>query len=299
MYKYFFLPITVSLFSCSSWAAAIITIDVPGAINTQLSGISNNGVAVGHYYDSSGVSHGFEVLANGTLVYPFDEPPIATLPGTGTLFNSINDSGVVVGNGGVPPTGFVFAGGSYSSFAAGCAAADINDQGDVVGYCNGQAFLQKSGNTPMALNPPGSAFNVAGGINDLGQIVGQEQIGGVDSGFLRNIDDTYSIVSYPGALVTGLLKINDQSVFIGFFEDSFGDSFDFYGTVGNLIPFSIPNATVNGINDENQIVGSYVDSNGVTHGFISSIAPEPSSSLFGLAGISVLAILKLRRRTVH
>ena len=42
-------------------AGPITTIDVPGATLINLEGISNNGVAVGYYFDGT-KGHGFEVL---------------------------------------------------------------------------------------------------------------------------------------------------------------------------------------------------------------------------------------------
>src|ERR1700733_6960308 len=86
-------------FADFSWAGSFTytSVSVPGSLNTRLFGISNNGVAVGSYDDSSGNSHGFEVLPNGTLVYPFDDPsgvtvlvgnPPATV--TNTDFREIN-----------------------------------------------------------------------------------------------------------------------------------------------------------------------------------------------------------------
>src|SRR5438128_562673 len=73
-----------------------ITIDVPGAIQTSVGGISNNGVVVGFYVDSAGNEHGFERLVDGTLIYPIDDPKGAIPPSaTLTYLVGINNSGTI------------------------------------------------------------------------------------------------------------------------------------------------------------------------------------------------------------
>jgi hypothetical protein len=46
--------------AASALADTYTTIDFPGAISTDLSGINSSGVMVGSYTDSTGASHGFK-----------------------------------------------------------------------------------------------------------------------------------------------------------------------------------------------------------------------------------------------
>jgi hypothetical protein len=98
----FVIPAAASLAGSISYT----TVDVPGAFSTILIGISNDGVAVGTYTNSSGNTHGFERLADGTLIYPVDDPNgTTTIQGnppttiTMTALHGINDSGTSAGVG--------------------------------------------------------------------------------------------------------------------------------------------------------------------------------------------------------
>jgi hypothetical protein len=301
-------------------ANTITTIDVPGATTTPLSGtqlfgISNNGVAVGYYSDATG-THGFEVLPNGTLVYPFDAPggnvPVTT-------FLGVNNSGTVVGveGNGLQQPSFTFSSGVYNAFTIpGCGNTysgqginGINDNGDVVGGCYASgssvasAFLEINGSSAVLLNAAGALDTVGRGINNLDQIVGYyDTSSGAERyyGFIRNSDGTYTTVGVPGSYSTELSSINDAGTFVGYWDVYGGYIYSFYGnSPASLTSFAVPGATytyIEGINDSGEIVGYYVDSSGVDHGFISSVAtPEPSSVFTAVAGVLVLALLKWHR----
>jgi hypothetical protein len=303
-------------------ANTITTIDVPGAVSTQLFGISNHGVAVGYYSDASG-THGFEVLGNGTLVYPFDAPggasPFTNNPPV-TSFLGVNDSGTIVGVYGnsLQQPSFILSGGVYNTFAIpGCGNTygsqginGINNNGDVVGGCYAapnpvaNGFFQINGSASVLFDAPGALDTVGRGINNLDQIVGYyDTASGAERyyGFVRNNDGTYTVVSYPGSYLTELSAINDAGSFVGYWTYYGGDFQSFYGTPGNLISFAVPGASdtvLEGINNSDEVVGYYTDSSGVEHGFISSVsAPEPSSAFLAAAGAFVLAALKLRRKS--
>ena len=294
-------------------AGSITTVDVPGAVYTYLLGISNNGVAVGYYVDSSGNSHGFERLANGTLVYPFDD----TNGATSTLFLSVNNSGTVVGRDTTEPmpspSSFVFSGGVYSGFAVPSCPTPfvsgiraINDNGDVAGDCGSSltsGYIQTSGNAPLVFSLPGALDIDAEGINNLDQVVGEYVTPSGTTrgyGYIRNADGTYTLIAYPGGVYsTAFSGINDAGVLVGNWEDFSLNGYAFYGTAGNFTTFSIPGAlgnTLQGINNSDEVVGSYEDSNFVVHGFITTLAtPEPSSALLGAIGLLGLAVLRKLR----
>jgi hypothetical protein len=294
-------------------AGSIITVDVPGALETRLLGISNNGVAVGYYEDSSFNQHGFARLANGTLIYPFDDPAGAPNPVFSTLFFGVNNGGTIVGrDDNFPVSLFILSGGIYNTYSipgcvggSGSSSISINDSGDVAGSCGalGSAYLQTTGNTPVVFNLPGALLTTASGLNNLDQVVGQyiTPSGTVRGyGFVRNTDGTYTLISVPGAYIAGLSGINDAGVFVGTWEDFSLNLYAFYGTPGNLTPFSIPGDTridLSGINNSDEVVGSYQDSSNGVHGFITTFAtPEPSSVLLGMLGLLGLAALKSGRK---
>jgi hypothetical protein len=70
--------------------------------------------------------------------------------------------------------------------------------------------------------------------------------------------------------------------------------------VNGFIPIRIPipdaRGTIpSGINNFGQIVGGFVDSSGVEHGFIATPVPEPASVLFIAAGLLVTMLIGQRR----
>ena len=71
------------------------TINYPGAVDTDISGINNLGMMVGYYIDTAGVNHGF-IYQHGTFT-SFNDPNAGTAKGQGTQGSAINDSGTIVG----------------------------------------------------------------------------------------------------------------------------------------------------------------------------------------------------------
>jgi hypothetical protein len=318
----FIFALALTLLAGVSSAGSLTTIDVPGATETFLTGISNNGVAVG-YYTTSGLgpngpvsaTFGFEVLADGTLVYPFADPSDSS---SSTKFLGIDSAGTIIGyygvadgNGSFEPTPFILSGGSYNTpSVTGCDTVfelnGINDGGGLAGTCLHSAqlfgFVQMNGGSAALFSSPG-VLSVLGGINNLGQSVGEYGVFGSDvgDGYIRNADGTFTIILYPGASDTAVTGINDEGVIAGYSQEPGDTSPDqaFYGTSGDLMPL-IPNAEdsqASGINDFDQVVGFYFDSNGFEHAFIeSAFDPEPSS--MPLCGSVLMAgtLLIMRRR---
>ena len=69
------------------------TVDAPGAVETELLGINDHGIAVGFDIDANGVTHG--VIYNtktGTFIILDDPNAVGS-----TVFNGINDKGDIVG----------------------------------------------------------------------------------------------------------------------------------------------------------------------------------------------------------
>ena len=150
--------------------------------------ISNNGVIVGYYVDSSGNVHGF--IQNGSTVTSFDVP---TALGSQTELVATNNSGTLVGSyipAGTPSSepenyaSFIDNGGTYTSVSdpgfASTSADDINDEGIVVGsgtndLVNGtdpSGFILDAGTYTTLNDPLGVGGTFLDAINNNGDIVG-------------------------------------------------------------------------------------------------------------------------------
>ena len=105
------------------------------------------------------------------------------------------------------------------------------------------------------IDPFGSTFTQALGINNLGEIVGfYTDAGGVQHGYTD---------------LNGLFT-----------------SFDPTGSV---------NTTINGINDLGQVVGFYTDANDNTIGFVGTPTPEPAGLALVSAAFLLVGVLRRRR----
>ena len=135
---------------------------------------------------------------------------LGTLGGTSSTAYGINNSGQVVGyattGGDAAAHAFLYSGGSMQDLGTALDgtysdAIGINNSGQVVGDSDGSAFLY-TGNGPIqdlnTLVSPTSGWTLeyAYGVNDMGQIVGQGQIGGHTHAFLLT-----PIVPEPSTLV--------------------------------------------------------------------------------------------------
>ncbi|MDI1264899.1 MAG: Ig-like domain-containing protein [bacterium] len=219
------------------------TISVPDAYYTNVFGINNAGDIVGAYADntSNHYMHGF-LYSNGT--YTTIDSPLATYPFT--VATDINDFGEIVGYYSISPnypfqSGFVYSAGTYTSVSTGggTGVTGINNAGDYVGYY-GSVFTgasysfsvidgQYSGlNPPFDLGDGRTPNNIAGGINDLGEIVGSYNVFvdqyhlGSSHGFLYS-GGAYTTIDYPlGNMPTTLSGINNSGLIVGYYQDASG-----------------------------------------------------------------------------
>jgi hypothetical protein len=272
-------------------ANAITTIDIPGATSTLVTGISNNGIAVGLYYDSSNNIHGFEMLANGSLVYPLDDPNATPEPFTTTAPRGVNDSGTIVGQYGPSVgNGFTLSGATYSAYGVGgdyTHSLAINDQGDIAGtnVVAGQdeGFLVIGNNSPVFVNVPGAFATDVVGINDLDDIWGYYSV------TVGNSSVQYAFFRTPDGTITTVGVESVGQIFLGVNDD---------GTLRSTPLFSVPgsNSTnVLAMNDSGEFVGYYTDNTG-NHGFVAEAAPEPASRMLAAAGLLCLGALRRKKR---
>jgi len=220
------------------------TLNDPKGTFTAALGINDNGDIVGVYGDSLG-DYGFvDIGGKFTTLHQH-------------FASGINDKGDIVGNypyypnGEVVALGFVDVGGKYTALYGplgpngdplgtnGTYATGINDNGDIVGYLGyfDVGFADIGGNYTLLRGPLGAKQSFAYGINDNGEIVGT---------YL----DTNNV--YHGFVIS-------VASFIG-------GGFPIYTTLND--PLGTKGTHVTGVNNNGDIVGYYLDSKHVKHGFV-------------------------------
>jgi hypothetical protein len=156
----------------------------------------------------------------------------------------------------------------------------INDFDLIAGYHGAtvnKGFVFTPPNHFTAENFPGSAQTQVVAINNFFKTAGfYITTGGVTHGFLRTSGGTFSTVDFPGTGFNQLLGLNVLAQAVGYFADPPGFTldhpyiFDQNGAVflQIVIPLATKGAQATGINDQEEVCGFYIDSGGVTHGFL-------------------------------
>jgi hypothetical protein len=158
----------------------------------------------------------------------------------------------------------------------------INSNGDIAGYLedidhNTTGFVRFRNGTQSIIEPPNSEprFTTVWGINDSGLIAGNYV--NIDregfSFFLSG--DTYTDYIVPGALSRIIRGLNNAGNFDGMasFPGTGNSNQPYISVGGDIIFFSVPGVEppfltyVYGMNNLNQVVGSYSDEGG-NHGYI-------------------------------
>jgi probable HAF family extracellular repeat protein len=133
--------------------------------------------------------------------------------------------------------------------------------------------------TYQTINPPGSTYTVAESINASGEIVGYYQDSNhVQHGFLDN-NGVYTTIDPPDSTNTILDDINSQGQIVGT-----GGGLGFLYSGGTYTTIHPP-GSINGnlyINKVGEIVGTYLDGNGVDHGFSTTMALTQHSIFLAL-----------------
>jgi len=219
------------------------SIDFPGGTLTTTRGINNNGDIVGSYRITP--------PRHALLIRAASYVPLAPTSVLGTNFSEAfksNDSGDVVGD-------------------------FIGDDGFTHGF-----LLNDAGIT--TLDFPGASDTIAFGINESGTVAGYWDLLDAFGNLIAYHGFTwrsgiFSEVDFPGAIDTGVTGINAAGDLVGFWDTGvaspIGHGFVF--SHGTFTSFDVPvtGATVtqaNDINASGQIVGTYIDANGLLHGFL-------------------------------
>ncbi len=222
--------------------------NVPGAAQTQVTGLNNVGVTVGFSVDKKGDNSGFYTTGGHhfhTANYPTSQP---ASPAVDQLLG-VNDKGIAVGfyndaKGNAHGYTYNIATHRYGkvtiSGATSVTSAAINNQNDIAGFETNAAgtvegFLLLSNGKLVTLSVPGSSMTQAFGVNDGDEVVGDYQLGSGKSA------TTHGFVWAPGF---GFANVDD--------------------------PSGVGATTVNGINDHGRLVGFYTDSSGNTDGFLAT-----------------------------
>ncbi|MDJ0615912.1 MAG: PEP-CTERM sorting domain-containing protein [Calothrix sp. MO_192.B10] len=184
------------------------------------------------------------------------------------------------------------------------AVSSINNSGQFVGTFNdGESAFLFDGVNFTAFKPPGAGETYIPGMNDLGQIVGGFfDAEDIPRAYLKQ-GNTYNTINYPAnppqvtVGETGLSDINNAGIAVGYYFDENFDvsrAFSLDTNTNTFTPITIPTATERtyawGINDLNQVVGSYRSDSGffgyfLDQGNITKLE-FPGSSLTAAYGVN-------------
>ncbi len=215
--------------------------NVPGSVQTQVTGLNNTGVTVGFYVNAKNANQGFYEASGSfhTVDFPTNDnasPKFDQLLG-------VNDHGIAVGfyndaKGNAHGFTYNINTGKFHSVNVpgdtGVTAAAINNEGDIAGFAtNGsgttEAFLLRSDNKVFHLNAPGSSATNAFGLNDGDEVVGTYTVGtgssATTTGFVWAPGLGFGSVSDPnGVGSTAINGVNDRGTLVGFYTDSAGNT---------------------------------------------------------------------------
>ncbi|HYZ24422.1 MAG TPA: hypothetical protein VE690_19900 [Rhodopila sp.] len=227
--------------------------NVPGSMQTQVTGLNNDDRTVGFEVDSNGNQLGF-VEHDGvfSVVYDPNLPPPASSPNGTPIteqFLGINDANFAVGfytDAHGQNHGFAYDVKNQNFYSVGPSSfsnvtvAAINDKFDIAGFgtYNGKTvgFVEDSHGHTTVLNGPAGASNVqALGVNDNNEVVGSYQdAAGNTHGFLYELDKgRYTTIDAGAKTETVINGLNDKDEIVGFYMDAAGNTHGLLAQVSN------------------------------------------------------------------
>ena len=263
-----------------------LQIQPPNALDTYVSGLNSQGQVAGSFINSSRQTLGYVRNVDGTYV-------ILNPPGsTGlTYVVGLNDAGQVAGNAYIGGTAMPFFWdpanpNTYVTFSVpggtSPSARAMNASGQIAGiYTDSKTnqafgFLRNSDGSFSTFTIVGNFQLQVNAINKWGTIVGNsfDEIDSSSDLYLRYSGGGKKFVF--GASRGGLapIAINDNGIVVG--TDFGGDTQ--YGNAFSVdrsltltlipVPYSAQGTTANAVSISGQIVGTYIDDNGASHGWI-------------------------------
>jgi YVTN family beta-propeller protein len=287
-----------------------VTIDVPNATTTMVLGINNAGQMVGAYVDTSNATHGFSLISGVTT--PIDFPGA-----TFTEATDINDGGLIIGDyidAQGEGHGFVLNNGVFTSLSdpgfSTTYLSALSDTGQIVGVATGANSVQNGfefyNGTFTTLDFPGANFTELLGIPfQNGAVVGAYSTS-FPTGPLQGLtyyNGQFATFNVNGAVNTVLYGISDGGQVVGTYSAP-GVAHAFLTSCTlqsgaevcsqmNVVKADFPDATItepSNLNDSGQVVGAYVDTNNVTHGYLMTGGPFAYVANSGSNTISVIDV---------
>jgi probable HAF family extracellular repeat protein len=252
-------------------------IDYPGSTSTYCWGINDAGDISGGYDDTSSLVHGF--LLSGGSYTAINYPSAYFTAATG-----INNVGQIVGqysrNSGSPVSGFLYdvqtQAFSVVTFpgASNTWPVAISDAGGVVGsfFPQGGSLAQGfelAGTTYRSIAPPAAVFTLVFGITASGELAGYVDLGGNFFNFSFN-RGKYRSINIPGAFdYYGEGTNATGNAIVGSYAPSSTEAgFLFQNKVLTTLQFPGADGTwAYGVNDSGEVVGAFIDTRGIRHGF--------------------------------
>ena len=265
-------------------------IDYPGASATLAFGINDDGDVVGHYRDGQQLWRGFLLRAGEftTIEYPGAAQT--------TLFR-VNSGGDIAGayyDGSRKQHGFLLSHGRYATTDVPGAGQPmvygLNSRGDVTGmyFAPGDSlkhfgFVMAGGRFTTIDFPSPNDMSCGTWIGDSGEVAGHvREANGAYHGY-RWTDGRFTLVELPGGeqgqFWDSLYEITAAGDLLGTYSDPQGRQRAFLMRDGAVTTFDVPGARrtrATSMNRSGQVVGMFVDGDGVTHGFRTRMAPPPA-----------------------
>ena len=214
---------------------------------TQLLGVNDKGVIAGYHGDENTENtpnKGFTLALSGKF-------PMAGLKFTDENFPN-SDQTQVIG---------------------------INNSGDTVGFYVSQnvthGFMKEADKAAVTVDLPGTTFNQLLGINNKGQAAGYFQDNAstpLQHAYVREKNGDFLVLNLPMPS-SQATSINDKGTVVGFLQQSTADtnSSGFIRKNGKVTVLNYPHSTFTqalGVNNSDEVVGTYNDANGMAHGFM-------------------------------
>jgi hypothetical protein len=227
----------------------------PHSAQTEVEGLNDNNVQVGYYSTQNkktGTDNSFGWYFNGK----FHEVVFPTTSNTPTQddLTGVNNHDVAVGY-------YLNSGG--------------RDRGFTYNIKTGKFALVKKPGAPTGGGAPSLS---AIGINDAGDVAGDYTAsGGTIEGFVKLAGGAFHTIAVPGAVETVALGVNDNDTVVGGYIDETGGTETIHGFIwrigGTLTtmvddPHAEGISVIDGINNEGDIVGFYLDAHADDDGFL-------------------------------